>query len=144
VSVQHQLWVIWGAMIASLALDAVLPSMLVVPDPAAPPAPSPLGSRLELVAAGLGLLAIALRRALLLGPAQRGQLDVTKPDGLRRAQVGFVVCWAIADAVGAVGLAVAILTRDPARAQPFVLAAVLLFVFMTPRLEMLRPPGRAA
>ena len=129
---QPILWVIWGSMLASLAVYAALPSLL--PPAEAPPAPSiPLVGALLGFSFAVGAASVVLRHVLLVRPARSGKLDITRPEGSARWLQISVLLWALAESVGIAGLALWFVHRDPGLLYPFLAGAALLMVVHAPR-----------
>ena len=69
---------------------------------------------LAAVALGAAALTFVLRRALLIEPMRRGDIDLSKPEGLARFQNAHLVIWALCESVGLIALVLYFLTGDGA------------------------------
>ncbi|MBW2359682.1 MAG: hypothetical protein JRG84_02155 [Deltaproteobacteria bacterium] len=127
------LWVIWGTLLASVALYAALP--LVV----APPGEG-MERGAEALQLGLGLVSIAsaaasfvLKRILVLAPIARHAIDPCTPAGAQRIQTGYIFAWMLAESIGIYGLVLYFLTTDARTMLPFVAGSALLMLLHAPR-----------
>lgn len=132
----QQLWILWGALLASLLVYAAIP--LLLPAVEAPPADAAwVGGGAAL--AGLAALgSLALRRLALVGPVGRGELDLGSHAGQTRLYLVSMLCWALAESVGIVGLLLFLLYRRPELVYPFLAAAIGLMLYHAPRASALR------
>ncbi len=125
------LWMIWGSMLMSLAVYGALPLLLAGETPNAETASS-LAPILGLVALGLAVASVVLRRTLLDAPLAAGEIDPETPEGAQRIQVGFVVAWVLSEAVGIFGLVLWFLGRDTALLGGFLAASAVLLALHAP------------
>ena len=129
---QPILWILWGSMLASLAVYAALPALL--PEVENAPAPSLVVVGALLAASvGVGAISVALRHVLLVRPARSGRLDISRPEGSARWLQISIALWALSESVGIAGLVLFLLYRQPGLLYPFLAGAALLLVVHAPR-----------
>lgn len=139
------LWIIWAAMLGTLALYAIVPTL--VPPRATPwyEAQIAVGrfvAGLLALVAGVGTFAI--RETLALKQIRMGTIDPTTPAGHARIRVALIATWALCDLVGILGLALAIAAGNPALVAPFAGAAAVLFLIHRPQDRYFERPSPGA
>lgn len=134
----QQLWILWAALIASLLVYAAIPLVLPAAEGEARAADTAgVGAAVAFaVMAVLGSL--ALRRLALVRPLARGALELGSRAGQTRLYTVSMLCWALSEAVGIVGLLLFLLYRRPELCYPFLAAALGLLLFHAPRASALR------
>lgn len=127
------LWIIWGTLLASLGIYAALPLLVT-------PAGEGMGEGARILTLCLVAVAVAtaaatfiLKRVLVVAPVARGEMDAKTPRGAQRIQLGYVVCWALAESIGVYGLVLYFLTHSVTTMLPFIVGSALLLVAHAPR-----------
>jgi len=137
------LWVIWGAILATIALYAALPDLLPPRPPvwyAAQTAVVRFVLALLSLAAGVG--SFALRENLVMRGLRAGALDPETPQGFARIRLTLVVLWALCDLIALFGLVIALGSGTQARGWPFFAAGAALLLLHAPRANWFtRPTG---
>lgn len=111
-SVLRNLRVLWTGFLSSVVVLALVAGLIGSQvDPSLPEAARYLFAAVALASSALTFV---LRRALLIEPMRRGDIDLTKPEGLARFQSAHVVVWALCETVGLLGLVLFFLTADGA------------------------------
>lgn len=127
------LWILWAALCATLVLYAAIPHYFErrgVPWYEGQTAVVSFVLALIALVAGVGTFAI--RESWVRRPQASGALDVASAQGRARVRGAFVTAWALCDAVGVLGLLVALGSNDASRATPFLLGAAALFAIHRP------------
>lgn len=129
------LWIVWAAIAASLALDAIaLTNLLPVrvhPWYDAQTSVAQLVLGLLALVAGVGTF--ALRETLVLRDLRSGTLDPSSASGFARIQRTLVALWSLCLVIGLFGHVLAWGAAKPIAAMPFLLAAAVLLVLHAPR-----------
>ena len=128
-------WLVWAALLASVAMLAALPALL----PAAPAAadgqePAWLARGFEAIALLLGAAALLVRRLAITAPIARGALDPTRAEDAARVTTLAIVSWALAEAIAVLGFVGFLLFGDAARAAGFAGRAAAPLLLLAPRL----------
>jgi hypothetical protein len=111
-TVLRTLRVLWMGFLTSVVALALVAGVLGSHgDPSLPDIARYLFAAVALASAALTFV---LRRALLIDPMRRGDIDLSKPEGLSRFQSAHVVIWALCESVGLLGLVLYFLTGDGA------------------------------
>lgn len=136
------LWLIWGVMLATIALYAALPALL--------PARAPLWYEaqaavvrfvLALLSLAAGVGTFALRETLVMRGLRTGALDPTTPQGFARVRVTLVMLWALCEVIALFGLFVALGSGTPSRGWPFFAGGAALLVFHAPHAAWFTRPA---
>jgi len=136
------LWLVWGTLLASLAIYAALPLVLTAPGEAMDEGSEILSLCLGLVAIGTAVASFVLKRVLVLGPIARGVVDPHTPAGAQRIQLGYIITWALAESIGVYGLVLYFLTHAVSLMLPFVCGSALLLALHAPRASDLEAAPR--
>lgn len=102
-------WVVYATMMASLVLGT---GALVILEVAIKAVASHVHFYFEIMAFGLAILSLRLRRTLL-GEFRHGDWTLESPEGARRFVMGNVVCFALSTSVGIMGVVVRSLDHAP-------------------------------
>ena len=129
------LWMLWAAIVASLALDAIALTRFL------PVRAHPwYDAQTSVALLVLGLLALvagvgtfALRESLVLRDLRSGTLDPNTPSGFARIQRTLVALWALCLVIGLFGDVLAWGAAKPIVATPFLIGAAVLLVVHAPR-----------
>lgn len=125
-------WILWGSMLASLAVYAALPALLPEAEPLAALS-IPFVGGLLLGAAVVGTTSVVLRQVLLVRPARSGRLDITTAEGSARWLQVSIALWVMSESVGIAGLVLWFFYRQAGLLYPFLAGAALLLVVHAPR-----------
>lgn len=139
------LWLIWGVMLATIALYAALPALLPSRTPvwyAAQAAVIRFVLALFSLAAGVGTF--ALRESLVMRGLRAGALDPATPEGFARVRITLIMLWALCEVIALFGLFVALGSGNAALAAPFFLGGATLLAFHAPHAAWFTRPGGAA
>jgi hypothetical protein len=132
----RRLHMIWMAFLAAVVLYAPLPWLLIAEGAdSAPTPPAGVSSGLNFAALGAGVSSIiakrwwinSLRAALQAEPAAR-----VRADPWARLRIGCLITWSLSEAVAILGLALALVTRQPMESIAPAAAAALLLVLHRP------------
>lgn len=121
-----KLRIIWIAFFAAVCVYAIVP-WLVIGDrlDTAAPNTDAMRSGLQAGAIGAAVASFLTRRRWI-----KGILASAEPggsgDAWTRLQFGCIITWAICEIVGLVGVATALVTRQPIEGVPYALAALFL------------------
>jgi len=127
---QRVLWIVWAALLASIALYVAIPSLV-------PPRAEPWYAAKTAVAgfvAGIFSLALAvgtfaIRESLARRHLRSGAIDPDTAEGFGRLRTALLLMWALCDAIAVIGLLIAVLAGSPALVLPYAIgAAALLFL----------------
>jgi F0F1-type ATP synthase membrane subunit c/vacuolar-type H+-ATPase subunit K len=111
-TVLRTLRVLWMGFLTSVVVLALVAGVLGSQgDPSLPDVARYLFAA---VALGSAALTFVLRRALLIEPMRRGDIDLSKPEGLARFQSAHLVIWALCESVALLALVLYFLTGDGA------------------------------
>lgn len=128
----RQLHIIWIAFLAAVALYVPIPWLIIAAgaDTAAAPPPD-VRSGLNFAALGAGVSSFVARRwwtSSLLAALHSGPGAQVSADAWTRLRTGCLITWALSEAVAVIGLAQALVTREPSDAVvPAAAAALLLY-----------------
>lgn len=125
-------WVVWMAMVGALALYAALATLL--PPLSVPELPEQALLALGAAGIGIGASALVIHRVALVRPFLDGTLDPKSAEGAARALRVWIVCWALAESVGLLGLVASLVSGRRDLAWPAVTLSMMLLVAMSPRL----------
>ena len=125
------LWIVWGAMLASLI--AYLAISWVVPVETRGSAPGVPAAALGLVAATTAAASFVLRRVLVAAPIEKGSLDPDTAAGRARVFQASVLCWTLSESVGIQGLVLFFLYGSRPLLYAFLAAALVLLLLHAPR-----------
>jgi hypothetical protein len=134
-------WILWAALLVSVACHAAVPLLIPLAAPAAPP--PPLQGLFTAVALACGVAALAARWLGLVRPAARGALDPASPEGAQRATAMLIVGWALAEIPSILGLVLALTTGEPRAGWPLAALSFLLLVALYPRVPAPSPSSAA-
>ncbi len=137
-SVRSMLWIVWGAMFASLAAYAVLPLLLPgsgEADPILPLVTALLGA----LAAANALASVVLRALALVRPLRCRRLELGTPEGVQRFFTISLLNWALSESVALFGVVLFVFSRDPGLLHPFLAGAALLMLWHAPHLGAFAP-----
>lgn len=95
---------------------------------------------LAVVSIGLAAFTLFWRRRMLVAPIQAGQLDPNTPEGFPKAFVPFMMNVVLTESIAVNGFVIALVSREPARAYPFAIAAFALMYHHRPTAPDLSPP----
>jgi hypothetical protein len=132
----RRLHMIWLAFLAAVALYAPLPWLIIAEGAdSVPTPPAGVSSGLNFAALGAGVSSVvakrwwtnSLRAALQAEPAARVRADLWA-----RLRIGCLITWALSEAVAILGLALALITRQPMESIAPAAAAALLLVLHRP------------
>lgn len=132
--VQQSRWAIWAAMAVSLLVYLSIP--LFMPAPPMTYETTDFGvlfTVLGVIAVLTSVASLLLRRAIVIQPLQNGTLDPESEAGAQRLTQGFVVTWALSEAVAVYGLVLYLLTRQVQLMVPFIMMSACLLMFHAPR-----------
>lgn len=139
-NVQQVNWMVWGAMLFSLAVYACIPLLVVRP-------PKPVWASFVGALAAISMTtAIAtaiVRNRALVRPARVGRLDLSSQSGANRLQAISIINWALSNSIGVYGLVCFLLFGSYALLAGFVAVAVALILYHAPRLSPLQPAPSA-
>jgi F0F1-type ATP synthase membrane subunit c/vacuolar-type H+-ATPase subunit K len=130
-TVLRTLRVLWTGFLTSVVVLALVAGFLGSEGDASLPETAPF--LFAAVAVAAAALSFVLRRALLIDPMRRGDIDLSKPEGLARFQSGHVVIWALCESVGLLGLVLYFLTGDGAWSGALFAVALALIWIHAPR-----------
>lgn len=83
---------------------------------------------------------VLLRSRVLVARIQSGELDLRTREGTQRATAPYVVCLALAESVGLIGLVLALLSGDASWALPFLALSLVLLIVHRPTASELQAP----
>jgi hypothetical protein len=133
------LWLLWGAMFATVLVWLVLP--WVGPHRAEPWYEAQTAV-IRFAFAILGLVAavasFAVRESLVLREVREGRLDPETEGGIARLRLRFLALWALCAAIGVLGGLVAYFADRAATGWPYLAGAAVLFVVHAPRERFLQ------
>ncbi len=127
-------WAIWAAMAVSLIIYLCIP--LIVPAPPMAYETTDFGvlfTAVGVVAVLTSVASVVLRRALLIQPLRTGVLDPESIEGAQRMTQGFILTWALSEAVAIYGVFLYVLTRQVQLMVPFIAMSAALLVVHAPR-----------
>ncbi len=125
------------AMMGALALYAGLSTVL--PPLGIPELPDEVLLAFGAAGIGAGVAALVIHRVALVRPILDGTLDPKSDEGAARAFRIWIVCWALAESVGLLGLVASLVSGRSDVALPAVALAMLLLVVLSPRLPARTP-----
>lgn len=133
------LWLVWGAMLASI-LVYVAVAFLRVRDAQAPSENSPemLWMILFGMAVSNAIVSVGIRQIFLVRAVRKRTLDLTQLAGLQRAFTIFIVNWALSETAGIFGLLLVFLGASFWSGVPFWGLALVLMIFHRPDLNSFR------
>jgi len=135
------LWIVWAALLASLALYVALPQLAAPPAErwnAGEAAVANFVAALFALAAAVGTFSI--RETLARRHLRSGALDPATPAGFARLRTALLLMWALCDGIGGIGLAIALLSGTPSQAVPYALGAAALLLLHRPHAAFFAPP----
>jgi F0F1-type ATP synthase membrane subunit c/vacuolar-type H+-ATPase subunit K len=127
---KQQLRIIWSAMLTALALYGVVCLLVVGPAETQNPDTERLRHAFSAVGLVLGVLSFWWHRHFL--PAESHRPEGEAGIDFARLQGHGVVVWALSEAVGLCGLALAVVVHDVREFVPFGVAAAALLVRLRP------------
>jgi F0F1-type ATP synthase membrane subunit c/vacuolar-type H+-ATPase subunit K len=126
---QRQLQNVWSAMLLAVVLYGVVGTLVLnVTGATTVPGAETVRTLMSVAAIVVGLLSVWWRRRFLADETAVSAASLP----FVRLQTHALIVWALADAVGVFGLAVAVLARDGWEFVPFGAAAIALFVLHRP------------
>ena len=125
------LWVLWGSLLMSLCIYGSLPFVLPVAE--AVDVQPAFVIALGCVALATAFATVVVRRRALTGPAERGEIDFSTPEGMGRFFSISILLFVLSESIGVYGLVLFFLTRDVSLFYPLLLMAGGLFVYHAPR-----------
>src|SRR5512134_3784349 len=118
------LWLLWGAMFATLLVWAALPALgLHRAEPWYEAQTAVARFTLAILALVATVGTFAVRESLVLRDVREGRLDPATPAGMARLQVRFLALWTLCAAVGALGGLLAYHSGQPAKGWPYLAGA---------------------
>jgi hypothetical protein len=128
----NMLWIIWGALLASVILYGVVANVVEISDPNTAEFTANI-MRWGLAAAALGSMFFAywIRKTMFFDKE-----DDPEFEGAQRAETLFttsIISWALCESVAIYGLVLRVLTGDIALFYPFAGVSVALFILFRPR-----------
>jgi hypothetical protein len=127
--------ILWNAFFAATCLYAVIPWFAIAEHvDSAAAATQALVSGLRLGAIGAAVASFLLRRQFMTGLQAALQPGAAPTDLWRQLLIGCTVTWMITEVVAGVGLAIAMVTRNPYEVVPY--AGAALFLLYMHRLAM--------
>ncbi|MBW2421929.1 MAG: hypothetical protein JRH19_25565 [Deltaproteobacteria bacterium] len=92
------------------------------------------------ISIGIGAGSLLYRRHALSGPIQSGKLDPSRPEGLEKAFLPFMINLVLSESVGIFGLVLSFLSGQPAYSIAFAAGALVLMYLHRPTARDLVPP----
>ena len=118
---------IWIAFLIAVAICAPLPFLAVAEGEGdRAPVPDAVRSAMNSAALGAGVASILARRwwtNSLRAALERGPSTPVSGDPWARLRAGCIVTWALSEAVAVIGLAMAVVSRDPVAGVPLAAGA---------------------
>ena len=134
-STPDKLRIVWNAFFAATCLYAVVPWFAITEHlDAAAAATPPLVSGLRIGAIGAAIASFLLRRQFAVGLLAALQPGAAPSNLWSQLLIGCSVTWMITEVVAGIGLAIAMVTRDPYEVIPY--AGATLFLLYMHRLAM--------
>jgi hypothetical protein len=133
--------ILWLALLVSQVIYLYVPSLLPGDSTASPASIDLISLALAVVSIGLGAFTLVWRRRALAVPIQTGQLDPNTPEGFAKAYVPFMMNLVFTESIAINGFVIALISREPARAYPFAIAAFALMYWHRPTAPDLSPPA---
>ncbi len=138
------LWLLWISALGLLGAIVATPRVIGPdPTPYSDAGASVLGFVLTLLAMTAGVGSLAVREALLRD-LWSGAVDAHSADGSARIAREMLAAWVLCLVVAAMGVLLSWLSARPALAWPYVLGALALLAFHSPRAAAFAPPRGGA
>lgn len=132
----RRLHMIWIAFLAAVALYAPVPWLLIAEGAdSAPIPPAGVSSGLNFAALGAGMSSLVAKRwwtHSLQAALQADSGARVRADLWARLRIGCLITWALSEAVAILGLALALITRQPLESLAPAAAAALLLILHRP------------
>jgi hypothetical protein len=134
--------ILWWALLVALGIYVAMAHLVTLP--ASGPAPvATLLPAFIAVAVAVAIGSLLVRRRLLAGPIQSGEIDPATPAGLQRAIPPFIINLALSESVAILGLVLSLLSGRPIYSLLFAAASACLFWVHRPTAPDLNPPSAA-
>ena len=135
--------ILWWTLVVSLLIYVVVAHVVQIRTEGSDDFITTLALALGLVSVGTAAGTIWYRRHALAGPIQRGEVDLSQPEGQGQAFTPFILNLVLSESVGIYGLVLTFLSGNPSYSILFVVGALALMYVHRPTAPDLQPPPSA-